>query len=109
MFPLNILGNATKQRKSDGGLDVLMAVNRGSYGLDDTFPDTFVAGECSDLLFIFLGQAERSEEIFLLVNVVRLDDGGENGEAILGVEGCIEVIAVNTGDFLEKRQSVWIK
>lgn len=77
-----------------------MAVDGGRHRLDDALADALVAGEGANGLLVFLGQAERGKEVLLLVDVVGLEDGGEDGEAVLDVEGRVKVVAVDARDFL---------
>ena len=79
-----------------------MPVDGGSNRLDDTLSDAFVARELTDLALIVLGETEGGKKIFLLVYVVRLKDRGEDGEAILRVERCVKVVAVDARDFLRR-------
>ena len=51
-FVVDIFRNAAEERESDGSLDVLVAIDRGSDGLDDTLANTFIPGEISHFPFI---------------------------------------------------------
>ena len=72
----------------------------GSDGFDDTFANTFVTSERAHFLFVFFGETERGEKVFLFVDVVSFDDGGKDGETILGIERRVKVVSVDSGDFL---------
>lgn len=95
----------TKQSESEGGLDVVVTVDRGRHRLDDALADALVAREGADRLLVVLREAERGEEVFLLVDVVRLEHGREDGEAVLDVERRVKVVAVNARDLLRVRQA----
>jgi hypothetical protein len=64
-------------------------------------PTSLVTTQLSDLLLVLFCQSERGEKIFLFVDVVCLEDGGEDGEAVLGVKGGVKVVTVSPGDLLE--------
>lgn len=100
VLAVDVLRLAAEQRERDGRLDVLMSVNRGGDRLDDLSRDTLVLGHLPDIAFVFLGQSECGEEVFFLVDVIRLDDGGKDGETVLYIERGVEIVAIDTGNFL---------
>ena len=77
-----------------------MPVYRGSDGFDDALSDTVVLGKRTDLLLVFLCQPERGEQILLFVDMIGFYDRREDWEAVLRVEGGIEVVAVDTRHLL---------
>lgn len=95
MLPVDVLGHAAKEGQGDGGLDVVVAVNRRRHRLDDTLADAFIAREIADRLLVLLRKTERRKEVLLLVDVVRLEDGRKDGEAVFDIERGIEVVAVD--------------
>ena len=98
---LDVLRHATKEGECDRSLDVLMSVNGGRNGLDDTLPDSVIAGKGANFLLVIFGKSERSELVFLLVDMIGFKDGREHRKTVLGVERRIEVVTVDAGDFLE--------
>ena len=80
-----------------------MAVDRRSHRLDDPLAYTVVASQRPDLLFVLFSQAERGKLVLFLVDMVCLDNGGEDGEAVLAVEGCIKVVSVYTSYLLDTK------
>ena len=88
------------ERERNGGLDILVAVNRRRDGLDDALPDTLVPCHVPDFALILDCEPERGEQVLLFVDVVGLDDRGEDREAVLRVERGVEVVAVDACDFL---------
>ena len=104
MLAIDILAYATKKRERDGRFNVLVTVNRGGNRLDDTFSNPFVPCQRSHLLFILLGQPEGREEVFFFVDVVCLDNRGENGKPIFRIEGSIKIVTVYSCDFLKIRE-----
>lgn len=79
-----------------------MTIDRRRDGFDDAFTDTFVARKSTDLPFVFFRESESGKEILLLVDMVRLDNRGENGKAILRIQRSIKVITIDTNYFLMK-------
>ena len=99
-LPLHVLRDAAEERERDGGLDVLVPVDRRRDGLDDTLPDTVVPRKRAYLLLVFLCQAEGGEEVLLFVDVIRFDDSGKDGEAIFRIQRRVEIVAVDARYFL---------
>ena len=100
MLPVDILRNAAEEGEGDGRLDILVPVDARRHALDDALSDPLVARESSNSLLVLFREAERGEEVFLLVDVVRLEDSREDGKAVLDVERGVEVVAVYARDFL---------
>lgn len=48
MLSVNVLGTTTEEAEGDGSLDVLVAVNRRSYGAYDSTPDLLAIEEDSE-------------------------------------------------------------
>jgi len=100
VLALDVLWLPSKQGKGNASLDILMAINRGCNALDDLLADAGILGHLADGTLVILGQSEGGKEILFLPDVGRLDNSGEDGESILGVQGDIKVVAVNTSDLL---------
>lgn len=77
-----------------------MAIDRRGDRLDNTFTDPLIARKVADFPLILLSQPERGENVLFLIYVIGLDNSRENGEPILGIEGGIKVIAIDTCNFL---------
>ena len=101
MLSVDVLRDTAKEGEGDGSLDILVTVNRGSNRFDDTLADPIVASKCANLFLVLFSESEGSELVFLLVNVVGLEDRREDREAVFGVERSIEVVTVYSGDFLQ--------
>jgi hypothetical protein len=52
------------------------------------------------LLDVLLGQPNSREQVFLLVYVIRLENGREHREAVFGVERGVEIVSVDPCDLL---------
>lgn len=104
VLAVDVLGNTSEKGQSDGGFDVLMAVDRRSNGLDDTFADPVIARKSTNFLLVVLSKTECRELVLFLIDMVRLKDGGKDWEAIFGIEGCIKVVTVDTSDFLYRSE-----
>jgi hypothetical protein len=98
VLALSHLCDTTEERKRDCGLDVFMAVNRGRNRFDDLVHNLGVTAEGADLPFILFGQPETSQLVMALDDVVRLNDSGEDREAVLVVQLCIVAVAVDAGN-----------
>ena len=53
----------------------------------------------TDIVHVLLGEAEAGELVVGFDDVVRFEDGGEDGEAVFVVELGVVVVAVHAGDF----------
>ncbi|KAJ6443533.1 hypothetical protein O9K51_04712 [Purpureocillium lavendulum] len=89
------LGDAAKERQGDGGLDVGVAIDAGGDGVDELVDDVGVPRQLADLVLVLLGHAEAGELVVGLDDVVGLEDGGEDGEAVAVVELRVVVVAVD--------------
>lgn len=81
-----------------------MSVDRRGDGFDDPFTDPVILGHVADHLFVLFGETDRRVQVFLLVDVVGFEYGGEDGEAVFGVQRGIKVVPVDTRDFLSNSQ-----
>lgn len=102
MLALDVLGLAAKETEGDGRLDFHAAVDGGSDGADDTQANERVFREAADAALVLFGQAELGELVLPLANMVGLDDGGEDGEAVGRVECIRKVVPVHTRNLLRK-------
>lgn len=101
MLAFNILGTTAEEGQCDRGLDVFVSIDGRGDGLDDALADAVVTRKGADLLLVFFCQTEGGEEVLFLIDVIRFDDGGEDGEAVLGVQRRVEVVTVDARDFLD--------
>ena len=99
VLALGFFGDAAEEGEGDGGFDVGVAVDGGGDTGDDFVDDLGVAGEGADGAFVGFGEAEAGELVVGLDDVVGFEDGGEDGEAVLVVQGRGVGVAVDAGDF----------
>jgi hypothetical protein len=85
VLTVDVLRNASEQGECEGCFDVFVSVNRRRNGFDDALPNTFVSCEGTHLLLVFLSKTERCKQIFLFIDVVGLDDCGEDWEPVLRI------------------------
>mmetsp|Transcript_99618 Transcript_99618/g.171549 ORF Transcript_99618/g.171549 Transcript_99618/m.171549 type:complete len:419 (-) Transcript_99618:949-2205(-) len=83
------------QRQQEPELDVLMAVDGGSHGLDQLLCDLRVLGQPEDLLLLLIRQLVALLAAGLALDVVRLEVGGKHREPVLVVEERVEVVLVD--------------
>ena len=101
VLSVDVLRDTAEEGERNGSLDILVTVNGGSNGFDDTLADPIVTSKCANLFLVLFSESEGSELVFLLVDVVGLEDRREDREAVFGVERSIEVVTVYSGDFLQ--------
>lgn len=77
-----------------------MAVDGWGNGFDDPFSNPIVTSEIAHFLFVVFGQPEGRKEVFLLVDMICLDNGREDGKPVLGIERGIKIVAVDASYFL---------
>jgi hypothetical protein len=97
---INILWNAAKQREGNGSLDIFMSVNRGGDGFDNSLSDPFITGKLTDFFLVLFSKPECGKKILLFVDMVCFNNCREYREPILRVKRRIEIIAVDSCDFL---------
>lgn len=100
-----VLDHTAEKRERNGSLDILMSVYRRCNRFNDALADALVVSKSAHLFFILLREPEGSKQVLLFVDVIGLDNRRKDWEAIFGVEGCVEIIAVNARDFLFVRLS----
>ena len=74
VLSVDVLGNTAEEREGKGSLDILVTVNGGCDRLDDALANPIVSSESTDFFLILFSKAEGSELVFLLVDVVGLQD-----------------------------------
>lgn len=74
--------------------------------IKNLFADHGVLGHLADGPLVVLGQPEGGKEVLLLANVIGLNHGGKNGEAVLGVQGHVKVVPVNSGHLLQSLREI---
>lgn len=62
--------------------------------------DALVLGQGHDGLDVLLGELGHGHALVLAADVIGQDDGGEDGEAVAGVEGAVIVVVVDPGQLL---------
>lgn len=100
VLSVDVFHDTTEERERQRGLDVLVTVDGGSDRLDDTLRDSVVLRHGSNLLLVLLGQSNSREQVLFLVDMVGFEHGREDGEPVFGVQRGVEVVSVDTGDFL---------
>ena len=98
MLSTNILWDTSEHGEGQSLLDEQMSVNAGSHGLENLQGDAWFLGEFIDLLLVFVGELN---DLFIAesLDVVGLDDGVEDWEAVLDVGSVVEFVDEDTGDF----------
>ena len=97
MLVPGVLGDAAEEGERQGPLDVVVPVDGGRDAGDQTLPDPLVLGQRVDRLQVVLRHRLRGGLLVVLDHVVGDDDGGEDGEAVLGVEAGVVAVAVDAG------------
>jgi hypothetical protein len=123
MLALDVLRDTTEQRKSNGTLDVIVSINGWGNAFDDLGVENDRISQCYSAFFsmhnasyllsnalifthvgnkflVVVSKSIGGEHVFLLVDVVGFDDGGEYRESVLGAEGGVKVVAVDPSNFL---------
>eukprot|EP00960_Hanusia_phi_P052506 761500-Hanusia_phi.AAC.2 len=91
----DVLRLPSEHGEGQGSLHVLVPEDGGCDTRHDLLNNLGILGELSDLGLVVLSQAEGRVDIVLLAHVVRLDDGSEDREAVLGVERGVKVVLVD--------------
>lgn len=99
VLAVDVLGHSSEKGEGNGRLDVVVTVDRRRHGFDDPLADPLISRELPDRVLVLFRQAERGKQVLLLVDVVRLEHGRKDGEAVLDVERSVKVVAVDAGDF----------
>ncbi len=100
VLSVDVLGDTAEEREGKGSLDILVTIDGRGDRLDNPLANPIVPSESTDLLLVVLSEAEGGELVFLLVDVVSLEDCREDRESVFGVERGIEVVAIYSGDLL---------
>lgn len=99
MLAVDVLWHSSEEGEGDRRLDVVVTIDGRRHRLDDPLADPLVSRELPDCVLVLFGQAERGKQVLLLVDVVRLEHGRKDGEAVLDVKRRVKVVAVDASDF----------
>mmetsp|Transcript_13452 Transcript_13452/g.32050 ORF Transcript_13452/g.32050 Transcript_13452/m.32050 type:complete len:361 (-) Transcript_13452:405-1487(-) len=98
MLALDVFGLSAEHGERECRLDVVVPEDRGRHARNDLLHNVRVLCHFADLLLVLLGQAERRVDVVFLADVVRLDVGRKDWEAVFAVQRRVKVVLVDASD-----------